>query len=88
MVATAQFESSQFPSQIAFVLDPMAAKTCTGVALKCNAFGVPPSLPPFLILILIACTALQDYFICNARNNYEQLHFNKFKYNFVLWIES
>ena len=46
-----RFESSRVPLKFDVVLGDMAAKTCTGVALNCIAFGVPPSLrhpfPPF-----------------------------------------
>ena len=51
LINLVRFESSQFQVPLLFnvVLDDMAVKTCTGVALNCIAFGVPPSLPhPFL----------------------------------------
>ena len=46
-----RFESSRVPLKFDVVLGDVAAKTCTGVALNCIAFGVPPYLrhpfPPF-----------------------------------------
>ena len=64
MVATVIFESSQVPIQINLVLDPMAAKTCTGVALKCNAFGVPLSSLPHFDSDCMHCTAGLFYMQC------------------------